>query len=600
MNKNDDHNQAMSMEEIIAAEGGAFSDERDLAVPMTGCDRLPHGFMMTARGLRFRPEGAEHAAIVTLDPFDVRGRIADADGTNPGTAIGWTDNLGRRLETIVSDTLLHSSGGALPAELARRGLRCAVNSEKHLRFFFSALDCGTQIERCERPGWQMGGVYVLPTGEVFGAPAGSHHLATRSPDRCCQAGDLDAWKETVAAPAVGNSRLAYGICQSLTGPLLEAAQEAFVASHLQGGSSTGKSTVLEAAASVWGRPDARDAVRSWRSTDNALESVAALANDGLLALDELGQAPPETVAASLYMLANGAGKARATTDGSARAVRSWRTSLFSTGERSPEDIIRTAGRSRDNPAGLDVRLAVISADAGKGMGAFECLHGHPSPRAFADALRAAAARHYGTAGRAWLAALVRERDPTGKFDAAVRQKAAEVAARMTPAGADGQVARVVGKMALVAVAGELAIAFGVLPWPAGTAEQAVAECCRAWLARRGSTRAREELDVLRAVQSFVAAHGQARFEDVDGTTEYEPVVRDRAGWKTPSHFLFTAPAFAEAVRPAGKKDAAKVLRKEGFMAEAGSTREYVRDQQRARVYAVNRDILGWSEDAGEG
>ncbi len=595
MNGHDD-NDDMSMEEIIAAEGGVFDDGRDAPIPMTGCDSLPHGYTMTARGLRYRPETAEHSAIVTLDAFDALGRITDADGTNPGTVISWTDHLGRRLETVVPDTLLHSSGGALPAELARRGLRCAVNSEKNLRFFFSALNCHTQIARCERPGWQMGGAYLLPTGEVIGAPPGSHHLAGRQPDRCRRAGDLDACKAGVAAPAVGNSRLVYAISQPFAGPLMEPAEEPFVATHLIGGSSSGKSTVLEAAASVWGRPDARDMVRSWRSTDNALEGIAGAANDGFLALDEMGQVSADILAASLYMLANGAGKARANTDGTTRAVRSWRACVFSTGERAPEAIIRTARRAPDNPAGLDVRMICIPADAGKGMGVFEELHGWPSPQAFADALKSAAARCHGTAGRAWLEWLTRRRDPTGRFDAELRRDVAALAADITPAGADGQVARVVAKAALVGVAGERAIAAGILPWPAGTAEAAVRRCMKDWLAARGGLRAREELDVLRAVQAFVSAHGQARFEDVDAGIDFEPVVRDRAGWKTPSHFLFTAPAFAEAVRPAGKKDAAKVLVREGYMTEAGSTREYVRDQQRARVYAVSRDILDWSED----
>ncbi len=71
MNDHDD-DADMSMEEIIAAEGGAFADERDLPIPMTGCDRLPHGFTMTARGLRYHPEGAEHSAYVIL--LDKRGR----------------------------------------------------------------------------------------------------------------------------------------------------------------------------------------------------------------------------------------------------------------------------------------------------------------------------------------------------------------------------------------------------------------------------------------------------------------------------------------------------------------------------------------------
>lgn len=394
--------------------------------------------------------------------------------------------------------------------------------------------------------------------------------------------------------AEGNSRLVYGISQALAGPLLDLAEEPYIAAHVKGGSSTGKSTALEAAASVWGRPDARDAVRSWRSTDNALEGIAGLANDGFLALDEMGQISPDVLAASLYMLANGAGKARANVDGSTRAVRSWRTSVFSTGERTPEAIIRTARKATDNPAGLDVRMICIPADAGAGMGLFEDLHGHAGPQAFADAVKAAAARSYGTAGRAWVQWLVGQRDPAGRFAAGIRAEAAKLAAAMTPAGADGQVGRVMTKAGLVAVAGEMAISAGILPWTAGAAEASVRRCVGDWLSVRGGTGAREEIDVLRQVQAFVSAHGAARFEDT--TADDAAPVRDRAGWRNAKSFLFTAPAFEQAVAPATKKFAAQVLAEAGYMRGTKAQPWPVGGQQTARCYAVAQEILEWSAD----
>jgi uncharacterized protein (DUF927 family) len=52
-------------------------------------------------------------------------------------------------------------------------------------------------------------------------------------------------------------------------------------------------------------------VRSWRSTDNALESIAAAHSDGLLVLDEIGMCDPRIICETVYMLGNGSGKARA-------------------------------------------------------------------------------------------------------------------------------------------------------------------------------------------------------------------------------------------------------------------------------------------------
>ena len=41
--------------------------------------------------------------------------------------------------------------------------------------------------------------------------------------------------------------------------------------------------------------------------------------------------------------------------------------------------------------------------------------------------------------------------------------------QICPKGADGQVRRVARRFALVATAGEMAISFGVVPWPKDTA-----------------------------------------------------------------------------------------------------------------------------------
>ena len=68
----------------------------------------------------------------------------------------------------------------------------------------------------------------------------------------------------------------------------------------EGGSSSGKTTALQVAASVWGGPGH---VKSWRVTDNALEGVAALHNDGLLILDEVGQVNARVLSEAAYMRA---------------------------------------------------------------------------------------------------------------------------------------------------------------------------------------------------------------------------------------------------------------------------------------------------------
>ncbi|MDZ7852014.1 MAG: DUF927 domain-containing protein [Halomonas sp.] len=58
---------------------------------------------------------------------------------------------------------------------------------------------------------------------------------------------------------------------------------------LRGASGEGKTTGLQAAASVWGSPQF---LRPWSATGNGIEALAASQNDTCMVLDELSQASP--------------------------------------------------------------------------------------------------------------------------------------------------------------------------------------------------------------------------------------------------------------------------------------------------------------------
>ena len=179
--------------------------------------------------------------------------------------------------------------------------------------------------------------------------------------------------------------------------------------HWRGGSSTGKTTTGEAAGSVCG--GGRDGYKvTWRATDNGIESVAAVHNDGLAVLDEIGQVSADALGAIAYMLANGQAKRRMTRDGAARATAAWSLLFLSTGEIGLDDKIRESKRSGGRVmAGQQVRVLDLPADAGAGHGVFDHLAGFPSGQALADHLKAAAATHYGHPLRAYLRRLIEER-----------------------------------------------------------------------------------------------------------------------------------------------------------------------------------------------
>src|SRR5262249_43831620 len=115
-------------------------------------------------------------------------------------------------------------------------------------------------------------------------------------------------------------------------------------------SSKGKTTAGQVAASVWGSgADPAEAagaafVRKWNATANAVEAIAAEHCDGLLVLDEIGEAQAPDLGRLIYQLAGGQGKSSISRDTAQRMPRTWRVLVLSTGESPVQDVIESAGR----------------------------------------------------------------------------------------------------------------------------------------------------------------------------------------------------------------------------------------------------------------
>ena len=292
-----------------------------------------------------------------------------------------------------------------------------------------------------------------------------------------QQGTLDAWRDRVAALCAGNSRLVFAVAAAFAGPLMRPAGMESCGFHFMGDSSSGKTTALKLACSVYGD---HSYLQRWPATDNALESIAAQHCYGVLVLDELAQVDPKTAGECAYMLANEQSKARATRNGTPRARLSWRLLFLSAGELGLADHM-AEGMKRTR-TGQEVRMADIPADAGAGMGAFENLHGMEGGAAFSRHLANTCGAVYGTPGRAWVEWL------TEHFDTirpCVKESAAALAGQLIPEAASGQVHRVGERFALVGAAGELATQAGLTGWEPGESERAARACFNAWMAARG-------------------------------------------------------------------------------------------------------------------
>lgn len=525
------------------------------AAPDPGPVVFPAGYATRGGSLFYEPAGDESGAtgfpIRLSGAFDILATTRDESGEGWGLLLAWLDKDGRQHLWAMPRRMLASEATTVWATLMDGGLFIASGNKPRnlLADFLSRVDVDGRALAADRPGWH-GGRFVLPH-IVYGETAGEHVVfqgERAAPGAFDKTGTLSGWQRAVAALAVGNPRLAFALSAAFVGPVLALVDGEGGGLHFVGDSSTGKTTALRAAASVWGPPIKR--VLSWRATANGLEGVATAHSETFLCLDELGQLDGREAGAAAYMLSNGQGKARMKAAGGLRAVPSWRVSFLSTGETGLAALSATVGKT--TAAGQEVRILELPADAGAGLDMWQELHGQRDGKALSEALNDATSREHGTAAPLFLSAIVADLDAAKRT---AREVMANFEAVHVPPNASGMAKRAGRRFALIAAAGDLARRAGVLPWPEGEAERAAAAMFAAWAMAHGGVGASEDAKALQAVRDFIERN-PTRFEpwEVVDSLQMRPAI-NRAGWwrmdgETREHLL-NASAWGEIGSGAG-------------------------------------------------
>lgn len=511
----------------------------------------------------------------------------DTQEHNYGRLLRFRSTYGTWKTWAMPMAMLAGDGNELRAALLSQGVEIDPEARNTLSRYLQNLIPKRRMRCAMQTGWADAGfkAFALPD-VVIGAGAGSVVFQSGEADgnEYTTAGTLDGWRQGVSIPAIGNPVLMLALCAAFAGPLLGRCGAESGGVHFVGDSSTGKTTALEAACSVWGGAGYK---RSWRATANGMEGVAAMFNDGLLALDEISECDPRDIGGIVYALGNGRGKQRASRSGMARSVTRWRCCIVSTGERTIETAMHEGGHRVK--AGQSVRLLDIPVQ--RTYGAWDNLHSHASGHAMSDAIKRAAASHYGHAGRAFLERLTRHHDDSFSDELAQLLALPEFAAN-----GDGQVKRAATRFALLALAGELATGYGVTGWEAGAATAAAADLFKAWKQQRGSTGANmEQAQIKAAVLGFIEQHGASRFQDMG---KPDATVHNRAGWRDSSggvRYLFTASGMKEAIKGFDLTRAADVLIQCGALPARGADGKPTRlmriDGETVRVYPISSDKL---------
>lgn len=545
--------------------------------------KYPEGYRVIQGGknpglYRDEKRGEDYEPVRIAPPLRILGRTKSVGSDNWGTLLQWFDPAGKEHRYALPDDVLQRQGNDWAAALAYQGYSIRRGKSNAFAVFIQELQTTKFVTCTARVGWH-GSAYVMPD-TVYGADEGTLVLQSAGHEGLYTvAGDEGAWAE-LARLCVGNTRLVFALCAAFAGPLLRLADVEGGGFSFEGGSSCGKTTCLQVAASVWGGPSH---VRPWRATDNGLESVCVLHNDNLLILDEVGQVSAAVLSECGYLIANGMGKTRSGKDSSLRKSHTWRLLFLSSGEIGFAEKLSEKGLKAR--AGQEVRFVGIPTDAGM----LSELHGLPDAGVLSNRLKELAGQHYGHAGRTFLQWLTDNRQDIAD---GVGESLTAGVNRLCPPGATEQVRRVARRFCLVAYAGRAAQLAGVFPSEMDV-EAAVRSCFDDWLAARGGAGAGEDAAILSAVRLFIEQHGASRFQDMANPNA---VCINRVGFRQTNGFgrveyIVLPESFkSEVVKGCSERHAAKVLADAGWL-ERGSqgrlkSRRTLPERGRQECYVV--------------
>ena len=238
-------------------------------------------------------DGKQKSPEWVCSRLNVDARTHDQDDGAWGYLLTFADPLGNAKQWAMPARMLSGDGGEYRATLLNMGLliHTTPRARNLLTQYIQTRTPEEFASYTDRIGWH-GRAYVLPR-ETIGDDAKRIVFQTDNAveNTFRSKGTADTWRDCVGLLCAGNSRLVFGVACAFAGPLIHPAGMESGGFHFRGDSSSGKTTVLKVAASVYG---GASYLQRWRTTDNALEAIAAQHSDCLLILDELAQVDPKT------------------------------------------------------------------------------------------------------------------------------------------------------------------------------------------------------------------------------------------------------------------------------------------------------------------
>ncbi len=259
------------------------------------------------------------------------------------------------------------------------------------------------LRRALKTGWFGEGHtnFVLPT-EIIGPADDIIFQPKEQPSllkAVKQSGSLQDWKDKIGSQLQGNHYMTSFLGLALSSLLLDVAKMENRGFNLGGSSGSGKTTVVQVAATLFGDGTQPGQgvdhiyMQQWNSTANSMELLTSQYNDLPMIIDELGMLDDKDFGKTIYRMCSGSIKNRLTPSAKLKEGRTWRNIILMSAEIPIADKVSEDGKPPK--AGQLVRFVDIAVTKEKMVMA---LHGFTDAKSFIEALKINCGKYYGTAG----------------------------------------------------------------------------------------------------------------------------------------------------------------------------------------------------------
>ncbi|PZX36742.1 uncharacterized protein DUF927 [Roseinatronobacter thiooxidans] len=537
--------------------------------------QLPRGYQLDPEDSLIKRYSAREGVVEICQPFYVK-HLEVARPTRPAqlVVVLRTASGARREVSLPADDLGKGSPKGV-AKLRGVGLRVFATDTKFADLLRS-MDYETVDPPVLRPGWASFDppVYVLSDGGVLSHKDDRDRLALSGPVVTVERDAQERWTREVATKLTGNPLALFLVCAQFAGPLLKVVGAESAIYNLSAHTSQAKSFLLELALRVWPQQD----LLSWTATRASLDDACLLANDGALGADEVPQGKVAKMVPQVFAIVNGSRRSARPAPG-AEFEPSKRRVIVITSSEQPfcDQAVSEARRAQGSLPISRLRLPVQEGTfvrlldiGGRDHKIWRKAHGHTDIPAMLSALDIASQETAGIAGPAFVQKLLAPLSCNqGDLRAAFETQSRELAVELGIDAGSGlsPETRVMRHFAVVLLAGQLAVRFGLLPQTVQQVRAAVLEAADSWAKIRGLGRHRVDEDPLATIRAWTWPRLGKELREVDAARR--PVDRKpwgARGWFNEEHYFLLRETLMEFVPPGGTfKDLREILEQRGAL-----------------------------------